>query len=177
MLFKLKALIIENKSELDGDIWITFHVPYFIRIWADIRKIHINFAILSDHVTVIYLIFNKSIKFYVVKQKKLKQLHYSLFSILVYKMCFSSSNKNVSKIKWLVRKSYLSKSVKRILGWLIFLLYKVRSECQYILSNLAAGYTTSTLLGLNLVSAIFYLIFIFHQMIALQKPRNVFHFI
>ena len=31
--------------------------------------------------------------------------------------------------------------------------------------------------GLKLVSAIFYQIFIFHQMIALQKLKNVFYFI
>ena len=32
-----------------------------------------------------------------------------------------------------------------MLPWPIFLLYEVRSECQYVLSNLAAGYTRSTL--------------------------------
>ena len=63
-------------------------------------------------------------------------------------MCLFLSKKNVGKIKSFVRKSYISKSVKRMLARSIFLLYEVRSECQYILSDLAAGYTRNTLLCL-----------------------------
>ena len=29
-----------NKADLDGDIWIKFHVVFVIRIWVDIRKMH-----------------------------------------------------------------------------------------------------------------------------------------
>ena len=42
-----------------------------------------------------------------------------------------------------VKNSYISKSVERILALPIFLSYEVRPECQYVLSNLAAGYTWS----------------------------------
>ena len=37
-----KVLVIVNKSDLDGDIRIKFHVIYVIRIWVDIRKMHIG---------------------------------------------------------------------------------------------------------------------------------------
>ena len=37
-----KVLVIVNKSDLDGDIRIKFHVVYVIRIWVDIRKMHIG---------------------------------------------------------------------------------------------------------------------------------------
>ena len=40
MILKLKALVIANKSDLDGDILIKFHVVYVIIIWTDIRKMH-----------------------------------------------------------------------------------------------------------------------------------------
>ena len=82
---------------------------------------YIDFTILNSHVTIIYLRFIKSINFYVVRQKNLEQLYFSLLSILAYKMCLFSRKKNFSKIKWLVRKFYISKSVKRILAWPIFL--------------------------------------------------------
>ena len=42
-----------------------------------------------------------------------------------------------------VRKYCILKSVKIILALPIFLLYKVRPECQYVLSNLTARYTMS----------------------------------
>ena len=62
-------------------------------------------------------------------------------------MCLFWSKETVGKIKWLVRKLYISKSVIRILAWPTYMML-VRTECQYVLSNLAAGYTRSILLCL-----------------------------
>ena len=60
---------------------------------------HIDFVILNGHLIVIYLRFIKSTNFYVIKQKNLKQLYFSLLFILVYKMYIFSSKKIVSKVK------------------------------------------------------------------------------
>ena len=68
---------------------------------------HTNFTILNSHVTVIYLRFIKSTNFYAVKQKHVKWLYFFLLFIL-------SSEKTVSKIKWLLPESYISKSVKMV---------------------------------------------------------------
>ena len=40
LIFKIKALVIDNEAELDGDMEIKFQVNYVIIIWVDIRKIH-----------------------------------------------------------------------------------------------------------------------------------------
>ena len=37
-LFKLMALVIGNKPDLDGEISIKFHVVYIIGIWVDIKQ-------------------------------------------------------------------------------------------------------------------------------------------
>ena len=60
---------------------------------------HIDFVILNSHLIVIYLRFIKSTNFYVIKQKNLKQLYFSLLFTLVYKMYIFSSKKIVSKVK------------------------------------------------------------------------------
>ena len=95
---------------------------------------HIDFAILNSHVTVIYSRFIKSTIFF-------------LWYLSLYVRCaFFQARKML--VNWFVRKSYIWKSVKRIMAWPIFLVYQVRSECHYVLSNLALGYTRSTLLCL-----------------------------
>ena len=48
-----------------------------------LKMTHKDFAILNSHVTVMYLTFIKSTNFFVVKQKNLKQLYFSLLFILV----------------------------------------------------------------------------------------------
>ena len=48
---------------------------------------HMDFAILNNYVTVIYLRFMKSSNFFVIKRNNLKQLCFSLLFILVYMMC------------------------------------------------------------------------------------------
>ena len=64
---------------------------------------HIDFVILNSHVTVIYLRFIKStiffnfFTFFVVKQKKLKYLYFSLLFILVYKMYLFKTRKLLVK--------------------------------------------------------------------------------
>ena len=40
LIFKLKALVFDNKANLDGDIWIKLHVAFVIKVWVDIRKMN-----------------------------------------------------------------------------------------------------------------------------------------
>ena len=50
----------------------------------ELKMTHMNFAILNNYVTVIYLRFTKSSNFFVVKRNNLKQLYFSQLFILVY---------------------------------------------------------------------------------------------
>ena len=80
-----------------------------------LKMTHIHFSILNSHVTVIHLRFIKSTNFYVVKNRKIKNgCIFPAIYPCIYKMCLFSSSKTVSKIKWFLWESYISKFVKRI---------------------------------------------------------------
>ena len=58
---------------------------------------HIDCAILNTHATFIYLRFFKGTNFYVVKQKNLEWLCFSMRFIIVCKMCFFQARKLLVK--------------------------------------------------------------------------------
>ena len=89
----------------------------------------------------------KSIEIIKLYERSFSRILVFLYSYVLYKICLFGSNKIVSKIKWLVRKFYISKFVKRNLAWSTYVMLD-RPECQYFLLNLAAGYTKSICLCL-----------------------------
>ena len=97
-----------------GCIYTGYRQEGRLKMTRESKMTHKDFAILNSHVTVIYLRFIKSINFYEVKQKNLNWLCFSLLFILVYKMCLFSSKQTVSKIKWHLSESYVSKSAEKI---------------------------------------------------------------
>ena len=69
---KLQIHTIGRPSDLSVGVYtqvINMHTGYLHR---ELTMTHIDFSILSNHVTVIYLRFIKSTNFYVVTQKKIK---------------------------------------------------------------------------------------------------------
>ena len=93
--------------DLQSSVWVYTHKLWARRSTQGVKNDPHRFAILNNHITVTYLRFIKNTKFYVVKQKNLRWMYFSLLFILVYKICLFSSNKTVSK-------KSISKSVKKI---------------------------------------------------------------